>query len=102
MSRTYQTFIEGEERALELTVRDQDDAAYTPSLVYATVYNSTGTVIQAETLCDIDVNKVYFTVTDTVTATPGTYEVKWRLMSDIDEVNEYKYYHKTILTVEEL
>ncbi len=98
---TYLTVYEDEQRAVELTIRDNDDVAYTPDSATYTIKDSNGVEIVAETTCMVDENKIYFMVTDTVTALPGEYEVIWKI-TKVSGANTYIFHHKTKLTVEEL
>jgi hypothetical protein len=101
MKRTYMSLYQNEERAAEITVRDQDDVDFEPSGAYATIVDSDGVEVVAEAACLVVSNKVYTLVSDTVTAIPGKYEIIWRIMKTAGEI-EYKYFHKTELIVEEL
>ena len=98
---TYLTVYENEQRAVELTIRDNDDAAYEPTSAFYSVYDSNGVEVIAESACMITENKIYFLVDDTVTAIPGEYDVKWKLTKSVN-ASTYIFYHKTKLTVEEL
>lgn len=98
---TYLTVYENEQRAVELTIRDNDDVAYTPDSATYVIKDSNGTVIVASATCMIDENKIYFMVTDTVTALPGEYDVIWTI-NKVSGANTYIFHHKTKLVVEEL
>jgi hypothetical protein len=101
MQRTYATLYENEERAVEITIRDQDDVDFEPSGVFAEVRDTEGGVVLPEATCMVVANKAYAFISDTVTGIPGKYEVVWRIMKTVGEV-DYKYFHKTELLIEEL
>ena len=102
MNRTYLSLYENEERAVEITIRDQDDVDFTPSAVYAEIRDVDGIVVVDEAVCLVVANKAYTLVSDSVTAVPGKYNVIWRIMKTIEGGIIYKYFHKTELIVEEL
>jgi len=99
--KTYLTIYQNEQRAAELEIRDQNDAEYTPSLVYATVVNAAGTVVMAETAALIIGNKAVMLITSTISATIGEYEIIWKILQTAGETT-YTFYHKTQLVIEEL
>lgn len=95
--KTYITFYQGEIRAVEITIRDQDDDDFDPSGAYFSVVDSDGTTVKAEADCLVTENKIYALINTEVTATVDEYEIVWRIVKD-----SYTYYHKTKLNVEEL
>ena len=99
--KTYLTIYQNEQRAAELEIRDQDDAAYTPSLVYAKVVNNIGSIVMAEVPALIIGNKAVILITSTVSANIGEYEIIWRILQTAGETT-YTFYHKTQLSIEEL
>jgi len=99
--KTYLTIYQNEQRAAELEIRDQNDAEYTPSLVYATIVNSAGTIILAETPAVIIGYRAAILIPSTITSNIGDYEIIWRVLKTSGDTT-YTYYHKTQLTIEEL
>jgi hypothetical protein len=101
MRRTYMEMYENEERAAEITIRDEDDVDFEPTGVFAQIVDSNDDEIIAETACLVVDNKAYALVSDTVTAVPGKYVIIWRIMKTSGDFS-YKYFHKTDVVVEEL
>lgn len=99
--KTYLTIYQNEQRAAELEIRDQDDAEYTPTTVYAKIVNSAGTVVVAEAAALIIGNTATMLITSTISATIGDYEIIWRITKTSGDTT-YTYYHKTQLVIEEL
>jgi hypothetical protein len=99
--KTYLTIYQGEQRVIELEIRDQDDVEYTPTKAYATVVNDAGVIVMDETECVITTNKATILIESTDTDIPGDYEIIWRITKTINETT-YTYYHKTQLVIEEL
>ena len=67
--KTYITFYQGEIRAVEITIRDQDDDDFDPSGAYFSVVDSDGTTVKAEADCLVTENKIYALINTEVTAT---------------------------------
>lgn len=99
--KTYLTIYQNEQRAAELEIRDQNDAEYIPSFVYATVVNSVGATVLAETAALIIGNKASILIPSTVTSIIGEYEIIWKVLKTAGEIT-YTFYHKTQLVIEEL
>ena len=100
-NQTYITFYENEVRAVEISVRDQDDAVWTPSSAYISVIDEAETIIVAETPAMVTSNTILGLIDATVTVTPGKYYIIWRILKTSGE-STYTFYHKTTLVVEEL
>ncbi len=94
---TYQSMYEGEIRALELEIDDDDGANFVPSGAFVQVLDDTGATVVAEQAALVVNNTVATLIGTTVTATPGEYKIIWRI---IHSVHTYK--HVTILEVQEL
>lgn len=99
--KTYLTIYQGEQRAVELEIRDQDDTEYTPTKVYAKVVDDTGATVMDETECVVTTNTATILIQSTDTDTIGDYEIIWRITKTVNETT-YTYYHKTQLVIEEL
>jgi hypothetical protein len=97
MAETYQSMYQNEIRALELTINDQDGAVFAPSAAYTSVRDSDGTTVVAEQDAQVDNNQIRTIIGTAVTATPGEYDVIWRIIT-----TEYTYYHITQLEIQEL
>ncbi len=103
MSRTLQTFLQNEVRALEITVRDQDGNAYNPDGATYTVQDENGdTVPSAGTpisdfAARVENNTVSTIIGTATTAQVGTYYIIWKLLKD-----QYTYLHVTELEVRKL
>jgi hypothetical protein len=100
--KTYATLYQNEIRAVELTVRDQDDADYNPTEAYAWVLNHDGDIIQTESVCMVTGNRVYALIGEGVTGIAGDYDIVWKIIKRASEETTYRFFHKTKLTVEEL
>ena len=101
MSMTYVDMYENERRAIEISIRDQDDATWDPTAAYASVIDEDGDTVVAEAVAYVTDNLIYTIIDSTVTETPGNYQVIWRI-TKTSGVQTYTYYHKTVLTVKEL
>jgi methionine-rich copper-binding protein CopC len=99
--KTYLTIYQNEERAAELEIRDQEDAPYLPTTVYAKIVDSSGTIVMAEQAALLTSNTASILITDEVSATIGDYEIVWRIVKTVDTTT-YTFYHKTQLAIEEL
>lgn len=100
-NQTYITFYEDEIRAVEISVRDQDDAIWTPTAAYITIVDEDGDVVVAETAAMVSSNTILGLINTTVTSTPGKYFIIWRILKT-SGTSTYTFYHKTTLVVEEL
>jgi len=101
MSLTYVDMYENEVRAIEISIRDQDDVEFEPSSAYATIVDSNGDTVVAETAAMVAGNQVYTVVNVITTETPGDYEIIWKILK-VAGAQTYVYYHKTHLVVNEL
>jgi hypothetical protein len=105
MSRTYQTFLQNEVRALEITVRDQDGNEYSPNAAYTAVLDPAGTTVVptsgGDQAAQVSGNKVSTVIGTATTAQVGTYYVIWRILKDAG-AETYTYYHVTELEVRKL
>ena len=103
MSRTLQSFLQNEIRALEITVRDQDGNSYVPDGAYYSVQDINGDyVTSAGTPIDelparVLENTVSTIIGEATTAQVGTYYIIWKLLKD-----NYTYLHVTELEVAKL
>jgi len=91
-----QTLYEGEKRAVEITIRDHDDLAYSPSAASVEIKNSEETIIDSQD-CMIVENRVYCYITTNITQTPGRYFIHWTIRKDM-----YIFKHKTDVLILEL
>ena len=96
MSTTYQSFYVNEDRALEITINDQDGNDFAPSAAWAQVRTDTGTIVIAEQSAMVVGNQIRTIIGTTVTATAGEYKVIWRIT-----YGGHTYFHITILEVQE-
>jgi methionine-rich copper-binding protein CopC len=99
--KTYLTIYQGEQRAVELAIRDHNDAQYEPTNVYAKVVDESGNIVQAEADALLVSNVATLLITSTTSANQGDYEIVWRITKTQGDVT-YTYYHKTQLVIEEL
>ncbi len=97
MAKTYQTFYKNEVRALQLTVRDQNGNAYSPSGAFVEVQDNVGETVVVEQAAQITDNTVQTLIGTATTASSGTYNVIWRIL-----YQQYTYYHVTELEVRKL
>ncbi len=97
MAQTHQTFYKNEIRALEITVRDQDGNEYAPSGAYVEVQDDVGDTVVAEQVALVTSNRVSTLIGTATTASPGTYNIIWRLLK-----SGYTYFHVTQLEVRKL
>lgn len=100
-NQTYITFYQNEVRAVEISVRDQDDAVWTPSSAFMSVVDEAENIIVAETATMVSTNTILGLINTTVTATPGKYYIIWKILKTAGN-STYTFYHKTTLVVEEL
>lgn len=98
---TYIDMYENERRAVEISIRDQDDVVWTPSSAYASVIDEDGETVVSEAAAYVDENKVYTIIDSDVTGTPGKYQVVWRILK-VSGSQTYTYYHKTWINVKDL
>ena len=99
--KTYFTVYQNEVRVVELIIHDQNDAIFEPSAAFAQVINDADVTVLAETTATVSSNSISMTLNTTVTATPGTYEIIWRIVKTVSSVIS-TYYHKTQVVVEKL
>ncbi len=99
--KTYLTVYQGEQRAAELEIRDQNDDIYTPSTVFAKIVDTSGTTVMPEVAALLINNTASILITSELSATIGDYEIVWRIVKTAGETS-YTFYHKTQLTIEEL
>lgn len=100
-NNSYITFYQNEVRAVEITINDQDDVAWTPSTAYMTVVDNDGDVIVSEAVVLVSANTVVGLIDTRTTETPGDYYLIWRILQTVG-ASTYTYYHKTALVVEAL
>jgi len=98
--KTYETLYENEVRPISISIRDEDDNIWAPDSATAKVVNSDGIVVVDEAAATVLSNIVTTIITTVVTSIPGTYEVIWKMGKTLGAT--YIYYHKTLLSVEEL
>jgi len=94
MAKSYQTMYQNEQRALELTVRDQDGNELTLQSATVEVLDIDSETVVAETAAQVVGNKVSTIISTTVTAQVGLYHVVWTLNYSV-----YVYKHVTELEV---
>lgn len=99
--KTYLTVYQGEQRAAELEIRDQNDDVYVPTVVYAKIVNSGGVIVMAETAALLINNTASILITSDLSATIGDYEIVWKIVKSAGQTT-YTFYHKTQLIIEEL
>lgn len=90
---TSQTLYKNEKRAVEITIRDHNDLAYSPSAATVEIKNSAGTTIDSQ-ICMMVENRIYCYITTTITQTPGRYFIHWTIRKDM-----YTFKHKTEVLV---
>ena len=94
MDKTYQALNQNENRAVEIKMRDSDGLIFEPTSAYTTVRDSDGNIVIAEQEAYVDSNSIYTIIGNTVTSTPGNYDIIWKIVKDV-----YIYYHVTELEV---
>lgn len=99
--KSYITLYQNEVRAIEITIRDQEELDWLPSNAYVSVRDKNGNFIINETTAMVNDNKIYFIIPTTVTSVVGVYDVLWKIIK-VDGSNTYVFYHKTNVIVEEL
>jgi hypothetical protein len=99
--KSYITLYQNEVRAVEITIRDENDLVWEPSTAYFSIIDSNGTIVMAEATAMVDDNKVYAIFPANVSAVCGRYDIIWKLVK-VEGSNTYTYYHKTNVVVEEL
>lgn len=98
MSNTeYISLNENEVRAIELTIRDQNDVPFYPDSAFTSIKDINRDDVVVETNAMIVGNKISTLVSTTVTSTLGTYFIFWKIVK-----GTYVYYHKTTVTVREM
>lgn len=97
MHETHETFWKNEVKALQITVRDEDDnSKIEPDGAVYVVYNENGTEVVTEQVASVSSNQVSCLIGTAVTATPGNYYVIWTITK-----GQYTYVHRTAVEVEE-
>jgi len=94
---TNQSLYLNENRVIQITLYDQDGAAFIPTLAYYSIKDDSGTEVVAETTATISSNTVSAIIGTTVTATAGEYDIIWKIVQGV-----YIYYNKTLLIVQEI
>ena len=94
---TYQSFYQNEDRALEISIDDQDGNDFSPSGAWVEVKNKADEIIISEQPAMVAGGSVRTLIGPTVTGTTGEYKVIWRLA-----YGGHTYYHVTILTIQPL
>lgn len=92
--KTYQTLYQNENRAIEITINDDDGQDFEPTSVKTYVLDSNGNTIIEEQDAMVSSNQAYTIIGTTVTATVGTYKLIWKIEKD-----SYIYYHRTDIEV---
>lgn len=100
--KSYITMYENEERAIELLIRDQNDTEWIPDAAYFKIQHGDGPTVVTEGPAMVSGNKIYALVTTAVTQWPGEYDVIWRILKVGTNNDQYTYYHKTRVVVEDL
>jgi hypothetical protein len=95
--QTYVTLYKNEKRGIKLCIYNNDKDAFQCSEAYASVLDENSTVVRAERLCYTDNESAWDIISTDVTATPGIYFVKWRIVKDSET-----YHHLTKIEVVEL
>ena len=101
--KTYSTLYEGDIKALQIVIRDQDDRPWNPSYAETEIV-SAGTIVDSARRCLIRNNAISQFINGIVTNNPGTYEIIWKLNKYVildRKLKKYTYYHKTELIIEE-
>ena len=93
---TYQSFYVSEDRALEITINDQDGNDFSPSAAWAQIKTDKGVQVIAEQPAMVVGSSVRTLIGPTVTGTAGEYKVIWRMA-----YSGHTYYHITILEIQE-
>jgi hypothetical protein len=101
MSQTYVEMYQNEVRAVQVSIRDQDDDIFEPTAAYAKVVDSNGNIVSSETSAMVSSNTMTTLIDTDVTASDGDYEIIWKILKTSGS-QTYTYYHKTHITVKEL
>jgi len=100
-NQTYMTLYENEVRAVEISIRDQDDAVWYPSSAYVKIVDDDGNTVVNEVPVMVFENTILTKVDTNITSVPGKYHLIWKILKTSGSTT-YTFYHKTTLTVEEL
>ena len=100
-NQTYMTLYENEVRAVEISIRDQDDAVWYPSSAYVKIVDDDGNTVVNEVPAMVSENTILTKVDTNITSVPGKYHLIWKILKTSGSTT-YTFYHKTTLTVEEL
>jgi len=92
---TNQTLYQGESRAIQLTLLDQDNNAFTPASATYYTTDIDGTVIKASMDATLSTNTITGSAGITITDTPGNYYMIWRIIDSDGHI----YYHRTYIQV---
>jgi hypothetical protein len=96
LDNTTQTLVQGEHRAITITVLDQNNTAVIPTSASTfKVTDDDGTEILTEANATVSSNTMTGVITTAVTATIGRYYIIWKII----DTDSYIYYHKTLLQV---
>lgn len=99
--KSYITLYQNEIRAIEVTIRDQNDLVWEPSNATFKIIDSENNVVLEEATAMVESNKVYAIFPLTISSTCGEYDIIWKFLK-VEGSNTYTYYHKTSVIVEEL
>ena len=94
---TYQELYINEVRQIQITVNDQDGNPFTNFTATATVLNSAGGTVVAETAGTVNENTISTTINQTTTRRTGKYKIVWKISKSV-----HVYYHVMELSVIEL
>lgn len=95
--RTYQTLYEGEIRAVEITINDQDGQDFEPDSATAKVLDEDENTVVTEQAATTSGNQIYTVIGTTTTSNTGKYKIIWKIIK-----GSYTYYHATDLEVHDL
>ena len=97
MNDEYISLFVGEVRAIELTVRDQDDVDFIPDGVSVTIKDFDAVDIITDQVAVINTNRISTLITTEVSSVAGIYFIIWKITKE-----EAIYYHKTIINIREI
>ena len=92
---TSQAFYQNESRAIQLTLLDQNNTAFTPASATYYTTDGDGTSVKAEMEATVSSNTVTASAGTPITGTPGEYYMVWKIV----DPSGYIYYHRTRIQV---
>lgn len=96
-NRTQQEINQNEVRPIELTMHNDTGAPFYPTSATVSIYDEDNTAVVEDAVAMVTGEKITYLLDTTVTATVGSYVMKWKIIYD-----SYTYYHATDIDVVEL